>query len=211
MPIRSSKPRLNWCLNPRLNPRPMRHAFAARRAAAAVAVAMLLLAGVAPVNAEPSAPQCEAPGCAASALARINELRAAGADCRSRGRFAPAPALVWSTPLAQAAARHSQDMAAQGVFSHTGSDGSTLPERIQAAGYAWQLVGENVAVGHADIDSVTAAWLARDGHCANLMDPRFTEAGLACRVAGPAAPSRGTHSTHDALSRYWTLDLARPR
>jgi uncharacterized protein YkwD len=211
MPTRSSKPRLNGRLDPRPTPRPIRHAFAARRAGAAVAVVMSALAGAAPLKAEPAAPQCEAPGFAAAALARINELRAAGADCRSSGRFAPAPALAWSTPLAQAAARHALDMAAQGLFSHTGSDGSSLSERVQAAGYAWRLVGENVAMGQADIDSVTAGWLARDGHCANLMDPRFTDAGLACRVASPAALAPSSRSAPSTHRLYWTLDLARPR
>ena len=47
----------------------------------------------------------------ATLLARINQLRAAGATCGARGAFAPATALAWAGPLTQASEGHSQDMA----------------------------------------------------------------------------------------------------
>ena len=138
---------------------------------------------------------------AATALARLNQMRAAGADCRSSGRFAPAASLGWSASLTQAAERHSQDMVAHDFFAHTGADGSTLADRVNATGYAWRTLGENIAAGQVGIEAALGGWLASDGHCANLMNPDFTEIGLVC-VAGNANTRYAT---------YWTMDLARAR
>jgi uncharacterized protein YkwD len=138
---------------------------------------------------------------AATALARINARRAAGASCGSAGSFAPAPPLVWDALLTQAAEAHTQDMVANNLFSHTGSDGSTLADRVNATGYAWSSLGENIAAGYAGIDAVVTGWMASDGHCANIMNPAFSAVGLVC-VPGTAATAYGN---------YWTMDLARPR
>jgi uncharacterized protein YkwD len=174
-----------------------KHALARLGAAAA----LWLACSAGPVVAESASPSCDRPDLAAAALGRINQLRAAGADCRSVGTFGPAGALAWSPRLAHAAERHSQDMVAKNFFAHTGSDGSTPAARIGATGYAWRRIGENVAADLADIDGVLAGWMSRDGHCANLMDPGFTEVGLVC-VPGTAATEH---------RNYWTLDLARSR
>ncbi len=144
---------------------------------------------------------CRLSDFAASALGRINQLRAAGASCGSRGAFAPALPLRWNSLLTQAAASHSADMAAKDYFSHTSADGRTLTDRVDATGYAWSSLGENIAAGYATVDSVIDGWMHSDGHCANLMNPGFDEVGLAC-VAG-ASGSRYGH--------YWTQDLARSR
>ena len=49
--------------------------------------------------------------------------------------------------------------------------------------------------------SVVAAWMASPGHCANLMNNRFRDIGLAC-VSGTAS---NTYRT------YWTLSLGAVR
>lgn len=136
----------------------------------------------------------------AEALRLVNARRAAGATCGARGSFAAVPALAWDAQLAQAAYRHSRDMADNDHFSHTGTDGSTLGARVSAAGYAWSGVGENIGAGYGSLQSVVDGWMASDGHCANLMSPGFTAFGLAC--ARNSASSYGL---------YWTLDLARPQ
>lgn len=138
---------------------------------------------------------------AAIALERINQRRATGAICGSRGNFAPAAALRWNTLLAQAAAAHSADMAAQNYFAHTSLDGRSMSDRVNATGYAWASLGENIAAGYPDIDAVVSGWMASDGHCANLMNPAFDELGLAC--APGVAGSR--------YGQYWTQNLARAR
>ena len=138
---------------------------------------------------------------AATALTRINQLRAAGANCRTGGTFAPAAALTWSTLLTQSAEAHTQDMVANNFFSHTGSNGSTLANRVDATGYTWSSLGENIAAGYPTIDAVLAGWMGSDGHCANLMNPSFNQIGLVC------VP--GTSTT--TYNNYWTMDLARSR
>ena len=144
---------------------------------------------------------CNLPDFAASALARVNQWRASGADCGSEGRFGPASALVWNDLLTQAATGHSQDMVTANFFSHTGSNGSTLAQRVNATGYAWSSLGENIAAGQTSVNSVVDGWIASPGHCANIMNPAFVEMGLAC-VAGTSANPYPT---------YWTMDLAQPR
>ena len=139
---------------------------------------------------------------AASALARVNQLRAAGASCGTRGSFAPAGALTWnSAARRRPPTAHSQDMVTNNFFSHTGSTGSTLSSRIDATGYAWSSLGENIAAGYSTVNIVMDGWMASDGHCANIMNPAFTQIGLAC--------IRG--STSNSYRTYWTMDLARPR
>ncbi len=144
---------------------------------------------------------CGLPDFTAALLARVNQLRAAGASCGAAGTFAPAAALSWSALLTEAATAHSLDMAANNYFDHTSPSGSTLSSRVQAAGYAWSAVGENIAAGYATVDSVMSGWMASDGHCANIMNANFTQIGVACVKGG----SSNTYPT------YWTMDLARPR
>ncbi len=144
---------------------------------------------------------CALPDFAASVIARVNQLRAAGASCGTRGSFAPAGALSWNTRLTDAATVHSQDMVTNNFFSHTGSNGSSAGNRITAAGYAWSTYGENIAAGYATVNIVMDGWMGSDGHCANIMNPAFTQIGVAC-IKGTTANSYGS---------YWTMDLARPQ
>ena len=137
---------------------------------------------------------------AATALARVNAVRAAGADCHSRGVFPPAAALTWNAKLTAAASAHSADMAAKNYFSHTSADGRSMSDRVNAAGYLWSGLGENIAAGYAGLDAVMDGWVTSDGHCANLMSANLTEIGLAC-VPGT---SSSTYNT------YWTMDLGKP-
>lgn len=154
-----------------------------------------------PVTTQTTGSTCNLPDFAATALARINQLRAAGADCRSEGTFAPAAALTWSAALTQSAEVQSQDMVANNFFSHTGSNGSTLSSRVDATGYTWSSLGENIAAGYPTVDAVMTGWMASDGHCANLMNANFNQVGLVC-VPGTAA---------DTYNTYWTMDLAKSR
>jgi uncharacterized protein YkwD len=137
----------------------------------------------------------------ASLLARINQVRATGADCGADGVFGAAAALTWNDKLTVAAEGHSQDMAAKNYFSHTSADGRTLGDRVNATGYAWSSLGENIAAGYAGVDAVMSGWIASPGHCANLMNAGFAEVGVVC-VPGTAG---------DTYSTYWTMDLGRPR
>jgi uncharacterized protein YkwD len=135
----------------------------------------------------------------AEALRLVNQQRAAGATCGSRGSFAPAAALTWNARLGSAAYGHSRDMADNNYFSHDSLDGRSMIDRINATGYTWSTIGENIAAGYNSVQSVVSGWMASEGHCANLMNPRFTELGLAC--------ARNDASTYRA---YWSQEFGRP-
>lgn len=135
----------------------------------------------------------------ADALRLVNQQRAAGATCGSRGSFAPAAALTWNARLASAAYGHSRDMADNNYFSHDSRDGRSMVDRINATGYTWSTVGENIAAGYGSVQSTVNGWMASEGHCANLMNPRFTEFALAC--------ARNDASQYRL---YWTQNLGRP-
>ena len=131
-------------------------------------------------------------------LAAINQARTAARLCGSAS-YGPSPQVAWSDRLAMAAYLHSEDMALNHYFSHTGSDGSSAGQRISAQGYPWTACGENLAVALPSVSSVVQGWLASEEHCRNIMDPGFTEIG-----AGYAVGPYGG----DPSARYWTLTLA---
>lgn len=136
----------------------------------------------------------------AEALRLVNERRAAGASCGTRGNFAATGALRWSDALASAAYLHSKDMADKNYFSHDSQDGRSFSQRITAAGYNWSTVGENIAAGQGTLAAVIDGWMASDGHCANIMSPAFHDIGLGC--------ARNANSQYGI---YWTMDLGTAR
>jgi uncharacterized protein YkwD len=145
-------------------------------------------------------PTCGLANFQADLLARVNAVRAAGAQCGARGAFAAAGPLQWHGVLVAAAATHSQDMVSNNFFSHTGSDNSSPAQRVTAAGYGWRLVAENIAAGYRTVQEVMDGWMSSDGHCANIMNPALRDFGVAC-VPGSAS---NTYNT------YWTMNLAAP-
>jgi uncharacterized protein YkwD len=153
-----------------------------------------------PPPAAPAVATCGLSNFTSAMLARVNQWRASGANCGSEGNFGPAPALAWNDLLTQAAAGHSQDMVTHNFFSHTGSNGSSLGQRVTAVGYNWSAVGENIAAGQTSINGVVDEWIASPGHCANIMNPTFVHVGVAC--------INGTSS--NTYSTYWTMDLGKP-
>ncbi|MFH8974390.1 CAP domain-containing protein [Streptomyces sp. NPDC017890] len=107
-------------------------------------------------------------GTEARVLALVNEERAA-AGC------SPVTA---NDRLARAADDYSDVMAGSGVMSHTGPDGSTMASRVEAAGYQWSTLGENIARGQADAASVMDSWMNSSGHRANILNCSFKELGV---------------------------------
>jgi uncharacterized protein YkwD len=90
-------------------------------------------------------------------------------------------------------------MAEHGFFSHTGSDGSKVSERLSRSGYDWMAVGENLAygsVGHFTAETVVRGWLESPPHCTVIMTPDFTEMGIVKLTDG-----------YD----FWVQVFARPR
>jgi uncharacterized protein YkwD len=120
-------------------------------------------------------------------LARINAERAA---------VGAAPVQLCAN-LMEAAQAHSQDQAARSVMSHTGSDGSTMVQRAERAGYVrWTALAENVAAGYTSVTSVMSGWMGSTGHRTNLLSTSYQHVGLGRAASGSGA-------------LYWTQDFGR--
>ncbi|WSN47409.1 CAP domain-containing protein [Streptomyces sp. NBC_01296] len=120
-------------------------------------------------------------------LALVNKERAA-AGCGP---------LATNAKLSAAARTYSDTMARSGVMSHTGPDGSTMTSRVEAAGYGWSGLGENIARGQSDADAVMNAWMNSSGHRANILNCSFKEIGIGVHK-GDGGP-------------WWTQDFGTPR
>lgn len=99
--------------------------------------------------------------------------------------------LTENAKLTKAAQDHSQDMADHQNMSHTGSDGSSMSDRLARVGYAFRTAGENVAYGYSSPESVMDGWMNSPGHKANILNCAFKEIGI-----GLAQPGN-----------YWTQDF----
>jgi uncharacterized protein YkwD len=86
--------------------------------------------------------------------------------------------LTFNTQLLNAAATHSQNMALQDFFSHTGKDGSSLASRISATGYQFSVAAENIAAGSSTPEQVVSSWMNSSGHRANILNPNLKEIGI---------------------------------
>lgn len=110
---------------------------------------------------------------AGAVLNEINVVRAAS-GC---GPVAANP------QLAVSAARHANDMVANGVQGHTGSDGSSVVQRAAAAGYSsYRKLGEIVLTSTgpgATSAGAVGGWMNSPRHRAIITDCGFTEAGFA--------------------------------
>ena len=149
--------------------------------------------------APPATGNCDVADFKAQALAQINAFRAQARTCGGAS-YPAVPPLAWNDKLTQAAYGHSLDMATKNYFGHTSQDGRSEAQRVQATGYQWNTLGENIAAGQRTMTSVMQAWQGSAGHCKNLMAVNFTEVGLSCAKA--AGSTYGT---------YWTMALAKPR
>lgn len=132
-------------------------------------------------------------------LQLVNQARANSRQCGGQS-YPAVPALAWSCKLEAVALSHAQDMGSHNFFSHTGSNGLNVGQRVSNAGYSWSAVGENIAAGQPTAEAVVQGWLNSPGHCSNIMSGNFTEMGQArYDVSGSDYPV------------YWTQVLAKPR
>lgn len=145
-------------------------------------------------------------GCLATAaleaefLQLINDARAQARQCGSAS-FPAVGGLTWDERLEAAALVHSQDMANTNFFSHTGSDGASVGQRVTNQNYIWTTVAENLAASSAAAtsDQVVNAWLNSIGHCSNIMLSDVSELGVSC-----------WDNAGSDFERYWTLVLGDP-
>ena len=132
-------------------------------------------------------------------LALVNNARAVPRTCGDQ-YFNAARPLRWNGALAQAARRHAEDMARYNYFSHQGDDGSTPAQRVARAGYRYRAMGENIAGGQETPEKAVAGWIRSPAHCANLMDPAFSEMGIDFAT-----------SKTSRLGVYWVQEFGAPR
>ena len=122
-------------------------------------------------------------------LSQINATRAAN-GC---GPVAANPQLTAS------AARHANDMLENGVADHTGSDGSSLVQRVTDAGYtSYAKLGEVVFWGTGSAGTPATAvtwWMNSPGHRAIITDCGLTEAGFSAVSNGDKMTAAGDFGT----------------
>jgi uncharacterized protein YkwD len=97
--------------------------------------------------------------------------------------------------LRTAARGHSQDMAANDYFDHTGLDGRSPFDRMRDAGYP-DPAGENIAYGYRTPADVMAGWLGSEGHRRNLLTCSHQAIGVGLAYDGSGRP-------------YWTQNFGR--
>jgi uncharacterized protein YkwD len=125
----------------------------------------------------------------------VNRMRVKGARCGGRSYKGTRP-VVWNDILGKVSLEHSAAMAENRSLGHAGSDGSNAGTRLARFGYQWMTYGENIGEGHRSPEAVVKGWVESRGHCENIMNPAFKEAGAASAKA--------------AGRIYWTLVLAAP-
>jgi hypothetical protein len=109
------------------------------------------------------------------------------------------PPLKVNNQLAESARRYAVYMAKSNFFGHVGPDGSTLVTRNHAAGYLdAEWLGENIAAGYFSPEAVVAAWMKSIPHKSNILDPNFSEVGVA------NVSVKGSH-----YGRYWAQEFGR--
>ena len=105
--------------------------------------------------------------------------------------------LTANSQLANAAQAHSADMAANDYFSHTSRNGDQMADRVDAAGYRWRSLGENIAKGQQTPAAVMQAWMNSSGHRANILNCGFRNIGVGL--------------AYDGNSPVWTQNFGTPR
>ncbi len=90
------------------------------------------------------------------------------------------PPLRHDPTLDIAAQAKLKDMFDRQYFAHESPTGAGPADVIEAAGYDYVVVGENLALGNfADDRELVQAWMDSPGHRANILDAKFTEIGIA--------------------------------
>jgi uncharacterized protein YkwD len=131
---------------------------------------------------------------AARVIARTNSYRVAN-GC---------PALTMSAILMGTAQGHSQEMALRDYVGHNSADGTSPWDRIEAAGYNYRLVAENIAWGATSPEQVVDAWFFESppnvAHRKNILNCALGEIGVGYYSL---ANDPGNVTAHT----YWTQDF----
>lgn len=100
--------------------------------------------------------------------------------------------------LTAAAQGHSDDLACNNIFSHTGSDGSSIQDRIVAAGYNASNWGEIIYAG-GSAQTAFDWWMSDPAHHDIIVDPNMRDVGAAY-----------TYVEGSEYGGYFTVDFGYP-
>lgn len=110
----------------------------------------------------------------------------------NKDRVAANVAELKVSPLLEKAAQmKALDMATRGYFAHNTPEGLTPWYWFREAGYNYTYAGENLAVNFEESEEVETAWMNSRGHFLNIVNPKFTEIGI--------ATSTGTYKGRSAI------------
>lgn len=132
---------------------------------------------------------------------RTREGTAAVREASAALRATPArPAVDRSPGMSEGARDLVEDHGPRGRLGHTGSDGSSMGDRVNRYGQWLERITESIAYGPAAGAAVIQGLLIDDGvpdrgHRRNLLDPAVRVAGIAC----------GRHATYGTMC---VIDLA---
>ena len=100
------------------------------------------------------------------------------------------PALRANSQLMRAAQLQADQMAQASRMAHVLPDAPypRVEDRIAAARYRWQMLGENVAFGQANAAKVVDSWMHSRGHRTNMLNSTFTEMGAGYAVDRSGRP-----------------------
>ncbi len=91
-----------------------------------------------------------------------------------------AAALKENALLDTDAEKKMQDLFAKQYFEHISPSGVGPAELAKSVGYNYILIGENLALGDfKDDQALLSAWMASPGHRENILQPKYTEIGVA--------------------------------
>jgi LysM repeat protein len=133
------------------------------------------------------------------------------------------PSLSYNSSLATAAQNHANFIALNAIYSHIGINGSTWQDRAQAAGYTGY-AGENLVGGTRLTPQQGVIWWRNSAvHFSNMLNPRWTEAGVGFAVGNgqnfyvmvfgtphDAPPPRAEQQVVDVPFIVAPIELAQP-
>ncbi len=88
-------------------------------------------------------------------------------------------ALRHNQELDNAAVLKASDMLRNGYFAHTSPQGNDFTTSIKKMGVEYAEAGENLAIDFIDSTTVVSSWMQSEDHRKNLLNPRFTDIGVA--------------------------------
>jgi uncharacterized protein YkwD len=134
-----------------------------------LAAALLVAAAYALGAVPPGMPATKTPITVESVLAEMNRVRGASGLAPFRDDFR----------LRMAADDRMADMIDLAYWSHQSPDGQSPFVFVPLRGYRHRTLGENLASGFETAELLVQSWLESKGHRENLLNPEFTDVGIA--------------------------------